>query len=296
MNREQFRRSIDELHERLVNLTVTKGEEYKRAEDNQFANFERGAATLGMTREQVLWVYLSKHMDSIATYIKDHAQGVDRVYAEPITGRVDDAILYLLLFRGMTQDAGSGAGQAPGSYSGSGPVRQAVREARPVAPVGMPVPAARSRGAGDAAKGPSVTMCGPGHFVSFPGKLTEEDRTAIAGAFKGAVFIDHLPPGNYPGPTMGDLQEQVHAWANDTFGERAPARAWLKTFSEIGEVIDNPDDPLEWADVFIMLLDLAKMYNINVTRAILDKLFINKGRKWTERNGVFTHVKDDDNG
>jgi hypothetical protein len=106
MNTEQFRQTIDELHKRLVDLTASKGEEYKRREDNQFANFERGAAALGLTREQVLLVYASKHYDSIVTYVKDHASGRPAGnYAEPITGRIDDLILYMLLFRGMVEDA-----------------------------------------------------------------------------------------------------------------------------------------------------------------------------------------------
>ena len=101
MKAEAFAKSIDELYERLRALTATKGEEYKRREDNQFANFERGAQALGLTREQVLMVYLSKHLDSITTYVKDRAANQEKQYAEPITGRIDDAILYLLLLRGM---------------------------------------------------------------------------------------------------------------------------------------------------------------------------------------------------
>lgn len=102
MKAEDFAKSIDELYERLRSLTATKGEEYKRREDNQFANFERGASENGITREQVLMIYLSKHLDSIRTYVKDRALGQEKVYAEPISGRIDDAILYLLLLRGMT--------------------------------------------------------------------------------------------------------------------------------------------------------------------------------------------------
>lgn len=102
MNPEQFRQSIDELYERLKKLTATKGQEYKGGEGtSQFDNFERHAMSMGMTREQVLFVYLAKHIDSITTYIKDQAHGRKREYSEPITGRIDDAILYLLLLRGM---------------------------------------------------------------------------------------------------------------------------------------------------------------------------------------------------
>ncbi|MBT9158766.1 MAG: hypothetical protein DDT26_00013 [Dehalococcoidia bacterium] len=101
MNSAEFAKTIDELHQRLKSLTASKGEEYKRREDNQFANFERGALALGLTREQVLMVYLSKHIDSITTWVKDLSRGENREYAEPISGRIDDAILYLLLLRGM---------------------------------------------------------------------------------------------------------------------------------------------------------------------------------------------------
>lgn len=104
MNTIEFRDSIDGLHARLHALSASKGEEYKRRDDNQFANFERGAQALGLTREQVLMVYLSKHLDSITTFVKDHAVGQKFEYAEPVTGRIDDAILYLLLLRGMVTE------------------------------------------------------------------------------------------------------------------------------------------------------------------------------------------------
>lgn len=104
MNSQEFRASIEALHERLVSLTATKGEEYKRRDDNQFANFERGAQALGLIREQVLMVYLAKHLDSITTWVRDLSRRDAREYAEPITGRIDDAILYLLLLRGMAEE------------------------------------------------------------------------------------------------------------------------------------------------------------------------------------------------
>lgn len=107
MKAARFRETIDEMHKRLVVLTETKGEEYKRREDNQFANFDRSATELGLTREQVLLVFLAKHLNSITTWVRDVAAGQDRQYAEPITGRIDDAILYLLILRGMVEDRGT---------------------------------------------------------------------------------------------------------------------------------------------------------------------------------------------
>jgi hypothetical protein len=104
MKNEDFLTTIDDLHVRLLELSASKGEEYKGAEDNQFGNFERGAVDTGCTREQVLWVYLSKHLDSIKTWIRDEAAGRTRQRSEPILGRIDDAILYLALLRGMEID------------------------------------------------------------------------------------------------------------------------------------------------------------------------------------------------
>lgn len=101
MRRIEFQELIDSTFDRMRALTATKGEEYKGTGDNQLANFERLALDLHLTREQVLLVYLSKHLDSIKTAIADFATGKSREYSEPLAGRVDDAILYLLLLKGM---------------------------------------------------------------------------------------------------------------------------------------------------------------------------------------------------
>lgn len=104
MSPDRFLQTIDELHERLLTLTKTKGEEYKQREDNQFSNFDWLAKTLSLTREQVLVVYLTKHLNSINTWVSDCARGENRSYSEPVFGRIDDAILYLLLLRGMAEE------------------------------------------------------------------------------------------------------------------------------------------------------------------------------------------------
>jgi hypothetical protein len=134
MKASRFRETINELHKRLIDLTVTKGEEYKRREDSQFANFDRCAAELGLTREQVLMVYLNKHLNSIVVYTKDSAAGGNKAYAEPIVGRIDDSILYLLILRGMVEDrelaatAALSATLEPDPVSSSGPDTAVIQE------------------------------------------------------------------------------------------------------------------------------------------------------------------------
>jgi hypothetical protein len=99
MNKTQFLRFIGDVAEKLRGLSNSKGVEYAGS-DNQFANFERLADRLGLDRERVLMVYLSKHMDAIDSWIKTRKE-----YSEPIEGRIEDAILYLTLLLAMVKSS-----------------------------------------------------------------------------------------------------------------------------------------------------------------------------------------------
>lgn len=101
MLKARFRALIVQQCEKLQALTATKGEEYVRSDDDQLANFKRQAAELATTPEKILAVYLNKHLDSIKTYIKAKVPGQPLTLSEPIEGRIDDAILYLLLLKAM---------------------------------------------------------------------------------------------------------------------------------------------------------------------------------------------------
>tara|TARA_R100000458_G_scaffold6101_1_gene4911 strand:- start:1506 stop:1838 length:333 start_codon:yes stop_codon:yes gene_type:complete len=80
-----------------VKYTRDEGQkEYARTDDNIFANFERVADCLKIEREKVLMVYLLKHIDGISSYIDGH-----KSQRENVTGRVKDAIVYLLLLWAM---------------------------------------------------------------------------------------------------------------------------------------------------------------------------------------------------
>jgi hypothetical protein len=73
--------------------------EYAHNASNALANFERVSEATGVSREQVLLVYLSKHMDGIHSYCKGHVS-----QRESVEGRINDAIVYLILLRCMVQD------------------------------------------------------------------------------------------------------------------------------------------------------------------------------------------------
>jgi len=72
--------------------------EYARSE-NVFENFEDTAARLGITREEVAYVFLDKHIRGIASYIRGNKSQRDS-----IRGRIVDAINYLLILASMFED------------------------------------------------------------------------------------------------------------------------------------------------------------------------------------------------
>lgn len=97
MQRDDFLDLLDETFERLATLTETKGYEYANSHD-QLANFRRLGQALGMPSEAILLVYLTKHLDSIHNYIRELPEPAP---SEAITGRIDDAILYLILLKAL---------------------------------------------------------------------------------------------------------------------------------------------------------------------------------------------------
>lgn len=103
MRKDRFQSLIDFQFETIRKLTATKGEEYANNEStgaaDQHVNFRRQAGELNLTPEKILGVYLNKHLDAIKSYIR-----TERFLSEPIESRIDDAILYLILLRGLVID------------------------------------------------------------------------------------------------------------------------------------------------------------------------------------------------
>ncbi len=100
MTKQDFRRLLEDVHVRMCELTAGKGEEYARSDD-QLANFKRSAAEAGIHSSQVWLVFFNKHIDAIKHWVKTG----DRLNpSEPIDGRIDDAILYLILLKALIDD------------------------------------------------------------------------------------------------------------------------------------------------------------------------------------------------
>lgn len=94
---------------RIKNLSASKGEEYKAVDSSdQLANFRAAARDVGVPMEVVWRIYAGKHWGSINTYVRDLIAGTPREYSEPMEGRVDDLIVYLILFKLMLAERGTG--------------------------------------------------------------------------------------------------------------------------------------------------------------------------------------------
>lgn len=91
--------------EKVEELGVLKGSEYAGDVD-RLANFRRNAERWGMTMEQCWGVYVSKHYDAVQQYVQDLASGKDRKRMESLGSRIDDIIVYMLLFKAMLDERG----------------------------------------------------------------------------------------------------------------------------------------------------------------------------------------------
>ena len=99
MTQQTLKELIDVIMNEVQGMREAGQKEYARKESNAFANFERIANSLGNTREEVLMVYLLKHIDGIISWIEGH-----KSQRENVTGRIIDAITYLCLLYGMSTE------------------------------------------------------------------------------------------------------------------------------------------------------------------------------------------------
>lgn len=91
-------RLFEKMIEAERNLLLSKGKEYAGDADC-LANF-KDSDCIGLDPKQKLWVYLSKHMASIASYIKNGKEFSN----ETIESRIADARNYLALLYMLIQE------------------------------------------------------------------------------------------------------------------------------------------------------------------------------------------------
>ena len=92
------------------------------------------------------------------------------------------------------------------------------------------------------------------------------------------------------------MQHLVVQWANNAMPDRTPTHALLKFYEEMGELVRDPKDPEEYADLLIMLVDLAAMHGVtDLGAAVKAKMKINANRKWEQTpTGTMQHTNEQD--
>jgi len=105
----KFNALIDETYETIRRLSTLKGGEYS-GDSDRLANFRRNGEDLELPMETVWRVYAAKHWDAVGQYIRDLQHGKTRARLESIEGRVDDLLVYLLLFKAMVREKESDVG------------------------------------------------------------------------------------------------------------------------------------------------------------------------------------------
>ena len=94
---------IEDTFDEVRHLAKAKGGEYSGDQD-RLLNFRRNGAALDLPMETIWAVYSAKHWDAIQQYVKDLRENKTRERLEPITGRIRDLIVYLLLLEAMVEE------------------------------------------------------------------------------------------------------------------------------------------------------------------------------------------------
>jgi len=101
---DRFNNLIESTVAEIQKLASVKGGEYTAGKEDRLDNFRRQAIELEVPMELIWKVYAQKHWDALSTYVNDIVHGRDRPRSEPITGRADDIIVYLILFKAICDE------------------------------------------------------------------------------------------------------------------------------------------------------------------------------------------------
>ncbi|ECT1022165.1 DUF550 domain-containing protein [Salmonella enterica] len=98
--------------------------------------------------------------------------------------------------------------------------------------------------------------------------------------------IESVPLYTVPPASERERIRREHAeWSDATFGDVGPIGPLKHLSKEALEAAADPSDPLEWADMQFLLWDAQRRMGISdefITRAMIEKLEINKFRQWPE--------------
>ena len=96
---------------------------------------------------------------------------------------------------------------------------------------------------------------------------------------------------------MNDLQYDLNKWTSEQFPDQPLSGKFAHLRKELDELEADPSDIVEYADCYMLLIDIAGKNNIRLSdihRAAGEKLEVNKKRDWGKPNadGSVEHVRD----
>jgi len=100
MNHKERKEFIEGEFQKMLAITQSKGIEYANSDLDANANFKEIGAKMGIDPKVVLWIYATKHFQSITSFVKKGKVESN----EPIEGRVHDLALYSLLLLSLIED------------------------------------------------------------------------------------------------------------------------------------------------------------------------------------------------
>jgi hypothetical protein len=100
---DKFASLVEQTVKKINELSTLKGGEYA-GDDDRLANFRRNGAALNLPMEVIWHTYTAKHWDAVTQYIKDRLEGKTRPRLEALSGRLDDIIVYCILFKAMLEE------------------------------------------------------------------------------------------------------------------------------------------------------------------------------------------------
>ena len=100
MTTEEFNNLLDnEIMPTITAMRNAGQKEYAQNKNEVFANFIRTGVDIDIPSDKVLMAFLLKHIDGICAHVKGH-----KSQREHVTGRITDAIVYLMLLWGMIKE------------------------------------------------------------------------------------------------------------------------------------------------------------------------------------------------
>lgn len=107
MTEKQFQEIRQDFYEERTKILNLKGLEYADDRD-RLGNFRRGFERAGVLPETVCFIYMQKHFDAIATYVRSwqagHLSGHRPKMQESIRGRLMDLANYVEFLDALIKD------------------------------------------------------------------------------------------------------------------------------------------------------------------------------------------------